>query len=98
MKLFNEDGNFIGEFIEASGEAVDNVVDNTKEFVSDAFSASIFLGLLGLAISPVWTIIAIIGVLVFKSIMFALKFIFNVCWWIFKLPFCLVFKRRVPEF
>lgn len=43
MKLFDENGSFVGEFIEATGE----VIDQAKESVSDAFSTSLALGILG---------------------------------------------------
>lgn len=48
MRLFDENGTFVGEFIEATEE----MIDHTKEVVSDKFSDSIFLGILCLIIAP----------------------------------------------
>lgn len=90
MRLFDENGTFVGEFIEATEE----MIDHTKEVVSDKFSDSIFLGILCLIIAPRWTLLALFLILLAKTI----KLILNTAWWIIKLPFSLVFKRRLPEF
>ena len=94
MKIFNENGDFIGEFTEAA----EAVIENTKDTVCSWFETGIFLGIIGLFISPFWAILAIIALLIIKLITVLLKLILNCAWWIFKLPFCLIFLRRLPRF
>lgn len=88
MKVFDEDGNFIGEFIEAE-----------KDKITDSFDDGLWwLGLILLIISPFWTILVIILWLIFKLIFGIIKFLFKIIWWIIRLPFCLIFYREFPEF
>ena len=94
MKIFNENGDFLGDFTEAAG----TVVENTKDTICLWFEAGIFLGIIGLFISPFWAILAIVGILLLKLVVVFLKLIFNCIWWIVRLPFCLLFQRELPEF
>lgn len=94
MKLFDENGSFVGEFIEASGE----VIDKTKETVSDAFSSSLALGILGFMIAPWWTLFAIVVIFVFKLLIAIIKLSLRIAWWLIRLPFTLIFKKEFPSF
>jgi hypothetical protein len=94
MKIFNEYGDFLGEFTEAAG----GVIENTKDTVCSWFEAGIFLGIIGLFISPFWAILAIVAILILKLFVVVLKFALNCAWWVVRLPFCLLFRREIPEF
>lgn len=94
MKIFNENGDFLGEFIEATGE----VIQDTQEIVCSWFDIGIVLGIVGLIISPFWTILAIIAILIFKLIAVIIKFSLRCLWWIVKLPFVFLFCRKLPNF
>ena len=72
MKVFDESGNFLGEFIEATGETI----STTKDIVVDAFSVSIILGILGLIFAPWLTILVIALIFIFKLFIFILKLVF----------------------
>lgn len=87
MKLFDENGNFIGEFIEEA-----------KENVSDSFEISWVLGILCFLWQPIWTIVVIAIWLFFKTIFKICKFILRIIWWFIRVPFCLIFSREWPEF
>ena len=87
MKLFDEDGNYIGEFIE-----------KTEETVDSAFKISWLLGIICFLISPVWTIIVILICSIIKLFFKLIVLILRVIWWIIKLPFCLIFFRKLPIF
>ena len=88
MKVFDEDGNYLGEFI-----------DGTKEKVEDAFDSSWIWGIIFLLIiAPGWTILGIILISIFKLIKAIIRLVFKTIWWIFRLPFCLIFRRKFPEF
>lgn len=93
MKIFDENGSFIGEFTEAAESAF----EDSKETLS-WFEGGIILGIIGLFIFPFRAILAIITLLIIKLITMLLKLILNCAWWIFKLPFCLIFLRRLPQF
>lgn len=94
MKVFNENGDFLGEFTEAA----EGVYKKTKDTVCSWFEVGIFAGILGLFISPVLAILAIITILIFKIFIMLLKLTLRCAWWIIKLPFCLLFSRKFPEF
>lgn len=101
MKLYDEFGNYVGEFIE-----------NTKEQVSDSFDISFGTGclvILGiLAFKFPWLILVIIVWLLFKLLWIILKFVFRTLWWclgltalsiwwILRLPFTLIFQHKFPD-
>lgn len=94
MKIFNENGDFLGDFTEATG----TIAEKTKDTISSCFETGMLLGIIGLFISPFWGILAIIGILLFKLISVVLKFIFDCVWWIIRVPFCLLFWRELPNF
>ena len=94
MKVFNEYGDFLGEFTEAAGD----VIENTKDTVCSWFDIGIIFGIIGLFISPFWAILAIVAILLLKLFIVVLKFAINCAWWIVRLPFCLLFRRELPEF
>ncbi|MCI6266123.1 MAG: hypothetical protein MR598_04690 [Erysipelotrichaceae bacterium] len=88
MKVFDENGNFIGEFIEAE-----------KEKIEESFEGGLWwLGIIFLFISPFWTILVIGLWLIFKLILKLVKLIFKIVWWIVRLPFCLIFYKELPQF
>lgn len=88
MKIFDEDGNYIGEFLE-----------DTKEKIDDAFEGSWIWGIIFLLlIAPGWTILGIVVISIFKLIAFIIKLIFRILWWTIRLPFCLLFYREFPQF
>lgn len=95
MKVFDENGNYLGEFIA-----------DTKEKVENAFEVSWFWGLIFLLIiAPGWTLlglvlwglfklIKLIVVLLFKLLIFLLRCL----WWMIRLPFYMVFRHKTPIF
>lgn len=88
MKIFDEDGNYIGEFLE-----------DTKDKIDDAFEGSWMWGIIFLLlIAPGWTILGIVVISIVKLIAFIIKLIFRILWWTIRLPFCLIFYREFPEF
>lgn len=93
MKLFDEDGNYVGEFIKDSIEEVkDNAMDSFDE-------NSWILGLvLLLVVFPGWTILGGVIYLIIKIIWWIFKILINSLWWLIRLPFTLIFKGEFPEF
>lgn len=88
MRLFDEDGNYVGEFI-----------SNTKEKVEEAFEGSWLWGIVFLLfIAPGWTILGLVVIGLFKLIKFVVVLVFRTIWWIIRLPFCLIFHHEFPEF
>lgn len=86
--MYDEDGNYLGEFIE-----------DTKDKIEDAFEGSWIWGIIFLLlIAPGWTILGIVVISIFKMIAFIFKLGVRIIWWVIRLPFCLVFKREIPEF
>lgn len=89
MKVFDENGNFLGEFFEAEKEKIDNQFDD----------GSWILGIiLLLFLFPVKTIIVLVSIFFFYIIASIIKFVLKVIWWIIRLPFCLIFYREIPSF
>lgn len=95
MKVFDEDGEYLGEFIEAS-----------KEKVEDAFEVSWIWGIIVLLIvAPGWTIfglviwvIAKLIKLILTSLFKLLKLLLRCIWWLIRLPIYLIFYHEMPEF
>ena len=88
MKVFDENGNCLGEFFE-----------DTKEKIEDSFDGSWLGGIVFLLfIAPGWTILGIVLILLFKLIFGIIKLALKTVWWIVRLPFTLVFSREIPEF
>lgn len=88
MKLFDENGNHIGEIFE-----------DTKEKVETAFEWSWWWGIIFLLfIAPGWTILGVLLFLIFKIIIGIFKFVFKIVWWGIRLPFSLIFRRVFPRF
>ena len=95
MKLFDEDGNYVGEFFE-----------DTKEKVEDAFEASWIWGIVFLLIiAPGWTLagLTLFGIIkLFKLLiilLYKLLLLFLRClWWLIRLPFYSIFQHELPEF
>ena len=84
MKVYDEDGNFLGDFISAE-----------KEKIVETFDDGLWwLGLFFLFVAPFWTILVIILWLIFKLIINLIKLILKVIWWLIRLPFCLIFNRE----
>ena len=95
MKLFDEDGNYIGEFFAA-----------TKEKVEDSFEDSWIWGLFVLLIiAPGWLLFGLIIWGIFKilklivGLLFKLLLLLVRCiWWLVRLPICLIFYHEFPKF
>lgn len=88
MKVFDEDGNYLGEFFEG-----------TKEKVGDAFEVSWVWGIVVLFfIAPWWTLLGLAIYLNIKVISLVIKYAFKIIWWLVRLPFCLIFNKELPEF
>lgn len=93
MKIFDEDGNYLGEFIKGS---IEEVKDNATETISDG---SWILGLIMLLIIfPSWTILGGVIYIIGKLIWWIFKIVINTAWWLIRLPFTLFIYRELPEF
>ena len=93
MKIFDEDGNYLGEFIK---EYIEEVKDNATETISDG---SWILGLIMLLIIfPGWTILGGVIYIIGKLIWWIFKIVINTAWWLIRLPFTLFIYRELPEF
>lgn len=91
MKIFDEDGNYLGEFI-------DERIESASESISDSFAASWILGILCFLWQPVWTIIVILSWIILRSIYKLLKLSFKCIWWLIRVPFTLIFSKEWPTF
>lgn len=88
MKVFDEDGNYLGEFFEY-----------TKNKVEDSFESSwIWVIICLFLLAPWWTLFGILLYFTFKLLSFSIKFTFKVIWWIIRLPFYLIFRKEFPKF
>lgn len=88
MKLYDEDGNYVGEFLES-----------TKEKVENAFEGSWIWGIVFLLfIAPGWTVLGLIVIGLFKLIKFIVVLVLKIMWWTIRLPFVLIFRHEFPEF
>lgn len=93
MKLFDEDGNYVGEFIK---DSIEEVKDNAVDKISNG---ELFLGLIVLLfVFPGWTILGLVIYLICKIISFVIKLSINIVWWLIRLPFTLIISRELPEF
>lgn len=105
MKLFDESGNFIGDFIESTSDAI----NCAKDTVYDMADVSVVLGIIGFILAP-GVMLAIIPILfmfhlfisvvklIIKIIWWIILLIISSIWWVIRLPFTLVFLKRFPEF
>ncbi len=97
MKLFDENGDeYEGKiFYDEDGNKLDmGFFEKTKEDITEAFSTSWLLGILLLIFAPVWGIVYILFILLFKFLVLIIKCL----WWLIKLPFCLILKKGLPKF
>lgn len=94
MKVYDESGNFLGEFMESTS----NVVEGVKDTVLSMKEASLLLGLIGLIFAPAITLIIIIVLFIFHLIIGVIKLILKSIWWMIRLPFTLIFLQRTPRF
>lgn len=93
MKLFDEDGNYVGELIK---DSIEEVKDNAMDSFDDG---SWILGLvLLLIVFPGWTILGGVIYLIIKIIWWIFRILINSLWWLIRLPFTLIFKGEFPEF
>ena len=88
MKLYDDAGNFVGDFISAEKERIEETFDGGWWF----------LGIILLIASPFWTIFVIVLWLMLKGIIKLIAFILRCIWWIIRLPFCLCLYGEIPEF
>lgn len=91
MKVFDEDGMCLGEFVAER-------IEDSKEKISDSFSSSWLLGILCFLWRPIPTTIVVILYVVLKSIWSLCKLIARTVWWFIRLPFSLLFIKECPEF
>ena len=105
MKLFDESGNFIGDFVESTS----NTISCAKDTVCDMADVSIVLGIIGFILAPGITLALIPILFVFhifisvvkltiKIIWWIIILIMSSIWWVIRLPFTLLFLKRFPEF
>ena len=95
MKIFDENGNYLGEFFE-----------DTKEKVEDAFEGSWLFGIIFLFfIAPWWTLFGLVVWGICKILKFVIVLLFKLAvlflrclWWLIRLPFCLIFLHEKPKF
>lgn len=100
MKLFDEDGNYVGEFLL---DSIESVKDKATDAIDDG---SWIVGLIILVILfPGWALLCGVIYIIFKLICLIIKlaicvckFIIRVLWWLLRLPFCLIFQGDFPEF
>lgn len=108
MKIFDEGGNFLGEFVE---DSKDKISDSFDESVGYGCATLLYMILLIVIVAIVWWL--------FKGVMFLGKFFLKVMWWLLRLaalscwwllqeiaygiwwlvrvPFTLVFYKEVPD-
>lgn len=100
MRLFDEDGNYVGEFLM---DSIENVKDKATDALDDG---SWILGLITLIIIfPGWALLCgVIYIIIrliwwmFKLAISACKFIIRILWWMVRLPFSWIFQGDFPEF
>lgn len=93
MKLFDEDGNYVGEFVK---DSLESVKDSATDSISDG---SWLWGLfLLLFIYPGWAIFLGVLYLVIKLLWWIIKLVVSIVWWIVRLPFFLIFYKEFPDF
>ena len=91
MKVFNEEGEYIGELIE-------DFIDDSKDKIEDAFDDSVGNGCAVFLYMLPWIILVVILLYVLKLIWIACKFLLRILWWLIRAPFMLIFSREWPEF
>ena len=83
MKIFDENGNFLGEFIE-----------NSVDKMSDSFHDSVGAGCLSLS-----EFLFLIGFVAATYVIYIFcRALLKAAWWIFRLPFYMIVKKDLPEF
>ena len=83
MKIFDENGNFLGEFIE-----------NSVDKMSDSFHDSVGAGCLSLS-----EFLFLIGFVAAAYVIYIFcRALLKAAWWIFRLPFYMIVKKDLPEF
>ena len=94
MKVFNEEGSFMGEFIEASSD----VISGAKDTVCDMADVSLVLGIISFILAPGVTLVVLCVLFVFHLFISIIKLGIRAIWWIIRLPFTLIFSQEFPEF
>lgn len=94
MELFDKDGNYVGEFIDAQTKKAGEYLSDSK---GSCFGFIITL-LLILAFHFPWTLIIVVLMLLLKFIWFLIKSLFRVLWWLVRAPFTLIFRKEFPKF
>lgn len=87
MKIFDEDGNFLGEFIE---DSKDKISDSFDDSVGNGCVTFLYMILLIIIVAIIWYIL--------KGIFILCKFLLRIIWWLVRVPFCLIFRKEWPEF
>ncbi len=94
MKVYDESGNFLGDFLEASNQAI----SGAKEAVCDMADVSLVLGIIGLICAPGITLAIICGLFIFHLFIGIIKLALKTIWWLIRLPFTLIFIQCLPKF
>ena len=91
MKLFDENGNFVGEFI---SDSIEQVSDSYKSSFGDGCLAIFIV----LSVRFPILLLLIVLWLILKLIWIILKFALRIVWWLVRLPFTLISRKKVPKF
>ena len=87
MKIFDESGNFLGEFIEDS-----------KDKISDSFDDSVGIGFATLLYMILLIILVVVAWFILKGIYMMCKLFLRTMWWFVRIPFFLILKKEWPQF
>lgn len=91
MKLFDEYGNYIGEFVE-------NSVDNVTSSYQESFGAGCAAVLIALVARFPILIVLVILFAILWLLWAILKLALKIIWWLLRMPFTLIFRKEFPEF
>ena len=98
MKIFDEDGNFLGDFI---ADQKDKVSDSFDESPGDGCLCILYLIPFILIVIILYYLLKLFIIIcryLLKLLVIICKFLIRIIWWILRLPFYLIFYRETPEF
>lgn len=81
FKIYDENDNFIGEYI---GDFVEEAKDSVSDSFDVSFGSGLFAVLCVLAFKFPWLILVIIGWGILKLLWIVLKFVGRIVWWILR--------------
>ena len=99
MKLYDEEGKYVGEFVSDSLHQVGDSFDDglgagCLSILVLFFFKFPWLLVLVLILIPIWLLLK----LILKGIFLLLKYALKGLWWLVRLPFTMLFWREFPEF